>query len=386
MSINRALANSIIDETLWFKDNLAVTLSEYKYCLIKENGQISCNFSSLSDDHCNKLYTQFQALPSQHSIPELLPLNSDGKMCWVLPLGKESTLFECLILLEFPSKADSQPHITSLYFKLLYQLKSFQCSELSSQLKDAKIWISDELDEISRIQQLMLPDKSIELSSVTMAYTYRAMKGAGGDYLDIVDLGKNRPEIQGDMGILIADVSGHGPAAAVETAMMDAILRTFEPKSIITSTSEVLNYINQHFFTKKPRGSFVTASAFHYSFKDKELIYANAGHPHAYLKKANRLVALDQGSIPIGVLREQSWDCYRVKVDVGDILFMYTDVVIETKNAQQELFGFGRLEKAVSSAPDQPEAMLEYIDQQIKVFCNCSAFEDDLTMCAIKFI
>jgi len=385
LSIDRALANSIIDETLWFKNNLAVTLGEYKYCLIKKNGQITCNFSSLSDEHCNKLYTQFQALSSQHSNPELLP-NADGQACWVLPLGKESTLFECLILLDLPTQAEPQQHITSLYFKLLYQLKSFQFSELSAQLKAAKIWISDELDEISRIQQLMLPDKNIELSSVSMAYTYRAMKGAGGDYLDIIDLGINRPEIQGDMGIIIADVSGHGPAAAVEVAMMDAILRTFEAKNMNTSSSEVLNYINQHFFTKKPRGSFLTASVFRYSFKDKELIYANAGHPHAYLKKANRLVALDQGSIPIGVLREQNWDSYRVKVDVGDILFVYTDVVIETTNAQKELFGFDRLEKAISSAPDQPEAMLEYLEQQMKVFCSCSAFQDDLTMCAIKFI
>ncbi|MBB1383246.1 serine/threonine-protein phosphatase, partial [Shewanella sp. SR41-2] len=227
---------------------------------------------------------------------------------------------------------------------------------------------------------------NIELSSVKMAYTYKAMKGAGGDYLDIVDLGKTRPEAQGDIGMIIADVSGHGPAAAVETAMIDAILRTFEPKDLSSSSSEVLNYINQHFFTKKPRGSFLTATVLRYNFNEKELVYANAGHPHAYLKKANRLVALDQGGIPIGVLREQNWDTYRVSVDVGDILFVYTDVVIETQNAHKELFGFDRLEKAISAAPDEPEAMLEYLEQKMKKFCGFSEFQDDLTMCAIQFI
>lgn len=385
MNIDRALANSIIDETLWFKTNLAVTLSEFHYYLIKKNGQVSCNFSSLCDEHYSRLYQQFQALSFQHSIAEILPLNDDGKVCWALPFCKESSLFDCIILLDLPEGTESQ-HVSSLYFKLLYQLKSFQFSEASSQLNAAQVWIRDEIEEISRLQQLMLPDKNIELSSVKMAYTYKAMKGAGGDYLDIVDLGKTRPEAQGDIGMIIADVSGHGPAAAVETAMIDAILRTFEPKDLSSSSSEVLNYINQHFFTKKPRGSFLTATVLRYNFNEKELIYANAGHPHAYLKKANRLVALDQGGIPIGVLREQNWDTYRVSVDVGDILFVYTDVVIETQNAHKELFGFDRLEKAISAAPDEPEAMLENLEQKMKKFCGFSEFQDDLTMCAIQFI
>nr|WP_268921132.1 SpoIIE family protein phosphatase [Shewanella vesiculosa] len=85
-------------------------------------------------------------------------------------------------------------------------------------------------------------------------------------------------------------------------------------------------------------------------------------------------------------MREQNWDTYRVSVDVGDILFVYTDVVIETQNAQKELFGFDRLEKAISAAPDEPEAMLEYLEQQMKLFCGFSEFQDDLTMCAIQFI
>jgi sigma-B regulation protein RsbU (phosphoserine phosphatase) len=385
LSIDKALANNIIDETLWFKTTLAATLSEFNYYLIKKNGQISCNFSSLCDDHYSRLYTQFTAMSLQHSLAEIMPLNDDGKTCWALPFGKESSLFDCIILLDLPAGVESH-HVSALYFKLLYQLKSFQFSEASSQLNAAQVWIRDEIDEISRLQQLMLPDKGIELSSVKMAYTYKAMKGAGGDYLDIVDLGKSRPDVRGDVGMIIADVSGHGPAAAVETAMIDAILRTFEPKDLNSSSSEVLNYINQHFFTKKPRGSFLTATVLRYNFKEKELIYANAGHPHAYLKKANRLVALDQGGIPIGVLREQNWDTYSVSVDVGDILFVYTDVVIETQNAQKELFGFDRLEKAISAAPDQPEAMLEYLEQQMKLFCGYSEFQDDLTMCAIQFI
>ncbi|AZG74935.1 PP2C family protein-serine/threonine phosphatase [Shewanella livingstonensis] len=385
MSIDRALANSIIDETLWFKTTLAATLSEFNYYLIKKNGQISCNFSSLCDQHYSKLYTQFQALSLQHHMTEILALNDDNKTCWALPFGKESSLFDCIILLDLPAGVESY-HVSALYYKLLYQLKSFQFSEASSQLNAAQVWIRDEIEEISRLQQLMLPDKGIELSSVKMAYTYKAMKGAGGDYLDIVDLGKSRPDIKGDVGMIIADVSGHGPAAAVETAMIDAILRTFEPKDLASSSSEVLNYINQHFFTKKPRGSFLTATVLRYNVKDKELVYANAGHPHAYLKKVNRLVALDQGGIPIGVLREQNWDTYRVSVDVGDILFVYTDVVIETQNSQKEQFGFDRLEKAISAAPDEPEAMLEFLEQQMKLFCGCSEFQDDLTMCAIQFI
>ncbi|GGP75320.1 PP2C family protein-serine/threonine phosphatase [Shewanella ulleungensis] len=385
MSIDKALDNSIIDETLWFETNLVEILEGFKFYLIKKNGQISCNSPYLSDYHSCELYSHFQKLSQQDNAADILELNDDGNISLGLTLGHESNLFECIILCDLDLQFDLQ-HITTLYFKMLYELKCFQLNEITSQLNTAKIWIRNEIDEISRLQQLMLPDKAIDLSSVVMAYTYKAMIGAGGDYLDIVDLGKNRPGIKGDVGMIIADVSGHGPAVAVETAMIDAILRTFDAKDLSHTSSEVLKYINQHFFTKKTRGCFLTATVFRYNYTDKELIYANAGHPHAYLKKANRLVALDQGGIPIGVLREQNWNTYRVKVDVGDILFVYTDVVIETQNAQKELYGFERLEKAIIASPDQPQAMLDHLEQQMKLFCGYSEFQDDLTMCAIQFI
>lgn len=385
MSINRALANSVFDETFWFKTHLASLLDDCAYCLIKKNGQISSNSTTLSRHHSHALVTGLKTLELIDGQAQLLDLQDGAALYWVLPLAKESSLFDYLVLLNFP-KQTSPIKVNALYFQLLYQLKSLQFSEVSLQLKIAKDWIREEINEISRLQQLMLPDKNLKLNAVDFAYTYKAMKGAGGYYLDIVLLGNKKPQANHDIGIIVADVSGHGPASAVETAMIDAILRTFQPKNTDSSSSEVLNYINQHFFTKRDRGSFLTATVFRYCVDAKILFYANAGHPHAYLKKQDRLIALDQGGIPIGVLRGHQWATYQIAVEAGDTLFVYTDVVIETKNTLGEQFGFERLENALIDSPHQPSLMLEHLEQQMNLFCGCYEYQDDLTMCAIQFV
>ena len=113
--------------------------------------------------------------------------------------------------------------------------------------------------------------------------------------------------------------------------------------------------------------------------------YASAGHPHAYIKRGQTLIKLDQGGIPIGVIRDYEWETYQQEVQKDDILFIYTDVVIETKSPLLGEFGFERLEQALCASKNNPKSLIAHMEEQLQEFCLCSNFEDDMTMCAIQF-
>jgi serine phosphatase RsbU (regulator of sigma subunit) len=311
---------------------------------------------------------------------------------WVLPLlANEHTNMHLApinkwLLLADPEKKINKIEIENFCLKIGWALTCSQLHQSKLELNKATVWIEQELEEMSRLQQLMLPDENISVPGTEIAFTYRAMNGAGGDYIDITSLEEDKTTTNPHaMGIIMADVTGHGPSASVEAAMLDAILRTFKADDNVVQPSRVLDYVNKHFFTRRERSSFLTANIFHYQPQTRLISYACAGHPHAYIKRGQTLSKLGEGGIPIGVLREYQWDTHLHQAQKGDILFIYTDVVIETKSPIHGEFGFERLEEALRTAKNNPKLLIAHIEQQLQEFCLCSHFEDDMTMCAIQF-
>ncbi len=309
--------------------------------------------------------------------------NASGSV-WLLPIGEGLRQQRWIIALD-PSSVWEQTAVEQFFYLQGWVFSQQKLIQTERALENANAWIQRELEEMNRLQHLLLPDADIAIPGAQVAYTYRAMKSAGGDYLDVVDLSPNEPREAHDVGAFIADVTGHGPSAAVEAAMLDALLRTYKPDDKEKAPCLVLNYVNQHFFTRKPRGSFLTAQVFRYYAAKRRLSYASAGHPPAYLKRGKQVIALDEGGIPIGVLKQNSWDCYQVEIHKGDILFIYTDVVIESKNQQGQDFGFERLRQAIIQAPNYPVQLIARVEAELQQFCDSRHLDDDLTLCAIQF-
>ena len=65
----------------------------------------------------------------------------------------------------------------------------------------------------------------------------------------------------------------------------------------------------------------------------------------------------------------------------GDLVILTSDGVVEAKNAERQLFGFERLEKAVASGPTtSAQAMLEHLKAEIATFVCGAEPHDDVTM------
>lgn len=382
-------------------NDLAESLGAEIGLLMFDSAQVQVTYQANLSDGSNHVYASdrtlaehlldlLQSLPAQpvELGPDSLsigPFESISHVTWSLPLPTRTGVTRWLLLYD-PASMLCEPEVEALYLKLGWTLTSLQLHLHDKELEKANAWIERELEEMTRIQQLMLPDRKIEIPGTKIAFTYRALRGAGGDYLDFTSLAEDKMKPgPHEMGVIVADVTGHGPSAAVEAAMLDAILRTFKPVDPGEGPGQVFDYINQHFFTRKERGSFLTASIIRYSPEKRLIAYANAGHPHAYLKRGEVLVPLNEGGIPIGVLRENQWQTYFVSMQKGDTIFVYTDVVIETKNPDQEDFGFERLEQALRSGPNDPDELIAHVENQLKQFCHCQQYDDDMTLCAVQF-
>lgn len=266
-----------------------------------------------------------------------LPIFLDGVIArWVLVLGTSTNQFAEVDL----EQAILLANLAGSYMARIDETEA---------LRQANAWIQKELDDIARIHQLLLPQEQVKITGTRYAVLFESCDKAGGDYFDIVNLSKmyahGHAETEPDVwGAIMADASGHGAASAVEVAMFDAILRTYRG-SEEAGPAEVFNYTNRYFFTRKLRGSFITAAILHYDPQHRRLTYANAGHPPVIMQPPRgEIQFLDaQASIPLGVQQDWQWQDVSIEVEPATRFIVYTDGIVEALSPQHEQFGLERL-------------------------------------------
>jgi sigma-B regulation protein RsbU (phosphoserine phosphatase) len=126
---------------------------------------------------------------------------------------------------------------------------------------------------------------------------------------------------------------------------------------------------------------------FTYQEDSRLLKYVSAGHPNAYIKRKNEVIILDQSKgIPIGVLQNYQWEYQEFEILPNDILFIYTDVVLETRDHNEEEFGPQRLLKTLQEAPVCPHNLINHVEQALLDFNGETELKDDLTLSALMIL
>lgn len=249
-----------------------------------------------------------------------------------------------------------------------------------------------EMRQVARIQRLLLPSDDVRLRGFEVAARLDTFGLAGGDYYDYMPLThyyRDDPEAaeRDAFGAMVADVTGHGAAAAVEAAMLDALLRTYSgtPRQ---GPESVLTFVNRHFFTRRVRSHLITAFATVFDPETEQLHYASAGHPPALLKRTRRggrIEWLEGGAgIPIGVLPDTVWEGASCPFERDDLLVLYTDGVIEAASPAGEEFGMERLEAAVRLSPNGAEEVLAGIRGAVARHQDGAAPRDDRTVVVVR--
>jgi len=207
--------------------------------------------------------------------------------------------------------------------------------ETREKLAQQLLAIQKELETARLIQQSILPQTVPQIDGLDIAARYIPMTSVAGDFYDFIVVDNKR------VGILIADVSGHGMPAALIASMLKIALAAQSPHA--DDPAQVLKGLNQA-LCGKFQHHYVTAA---YAFVDMEkrtLTYAGAGHPPLLLRGAGSPGVRDvtENGLFLGMFDFATYSSVKVLLAPGDRCLLYTDGISETNNPEGAEFGSER--------------------------------------------
>ncbi len=230
--------------------------------------------------------------------------------------------------------------------------------------------------DIAENLQLALLNIPSEIGPVRIGHLYRSATETahvGGDFYDAF-------EVKGKMvALLIGDVAGHGVEAARTATLVKDVVHAFTHQSL--RPHQILRRTNALLVEKNLAG-FVTLFVAVLDTGTALLRYASAGHPETLLRRTSgEIQVLGSGSSPLGVYPAATWKAGEVQLEVGDLLLLYTDGVVEARR-DGELFGQERLEKLLSRKRVTVERLPHMVLDQVLAFSQ-GTLTDDAAMLAL---
>ncbi|MEN6436985.1 MAG: fused response regulator/phosphatase [Syntrophobacter sp.] len=181
---------------------------------------------------------------------------------------------------------------------------------------------AEKIKRLATSQQMILPMPD-SLPEARFAVSLRQIHGAGGDFYDVIPIGKSLVDY------VAADASGHDLETSLWTTAMKTLLH--EHASPLYDPSDVLRAINRSLCRVMPEGQFFTAVYARMNRQTGRLTIVNCGHPPAICLQRNKgpEVVHQTGDV-IGAFKDAIFETTDVSLNPGDRFFLYTDGLIES--------------------------------------------------------
>jgi sigma-B regulation protein RsbU (phosphoserine phosphatase) len=210
--------------------------------------------------------------------------------------------------------------------------------------EESLVTIQKELQIAEQIQASILPRVVPRLAGIEISARYLPMSAVAGDFYDFFVLeGKQ-------LGILIADVTGHGVPAALIASMLKVAFASQSAHA--ADPARVLAGLNQALCGKFEE-HFVTAAYLYVDLEAKIIRYAGAGHPPLLFSNRSNGDArsIEKNGFFLGMFPEADYASLEMRLQRGDRYLLYTDGLPESKNVTGEEFGIIRCTKFLESNP-----------------------------------
>jgi sigma-B regulation protein RsbU (phosphoserine phosphatase) len=233
--------------------------------------------------------------------------------------------------------------------------------------------------ELSRlIQTEMLPRAPLRLGTAEIKGLSIPAREVGGDFFNYFALPDGR------LALLVGDVSGKGVSAALLMANIQATLRARLP--LETDLARLADGLDRDVDQNTPRSVYVTLFLGILDMERSQLHYVNAGHnPQFLLRQRGGIEALSSTGMPVALYAGQGYQEAVVDIAAGDLLFFYTDGLVETENSNADMFGADRLQTLLATEHEQRiDTVLERVDTAIRTFRGSAEPFDDATMMALR--
>ena len=242
-----------------------------------------------------------------------------------------------------------------------FQQEQRQREQMTSEAREARV-----------IQQALFPKSAPSIAGFTVSGLSIPVGAVGGDWYDFIPMDKGR------WGLVLADVSGKGTAAALLMSATRGILRSLADAAC--TPGEVLTKLNRLLVEDFPAGRFVTMVYAVLDPAKRTLTFANAGHPRPLFISGSSAQFLDvERGIPLG-LAPGDFSEVEVKLPLGSRLVFYSDGITEAENPADEEYGWARLKELFLRSDASAENLLD----DVRSFAHGSGLRDDASVILVK--
>lgn len=321
----------------------------------------------------NRLYCLMDG-NDKKAMGEILKETAIGDQIAVFPLKSKKRrlgMLELKVNKRIPDEVVSLIRGLAAFVAILIEKSEMQARMIEKEK------IEKELQIARQIQQSFLPSESAPLKGLDSTYINIPSSEVGGDYYDIVSLNED------ETIFTINDVSGHGIPASLLMSIFSTnfIYRVKKEKDMVTTISHLNNLIAE----TTDSNLFVTSFTCLLDRVNMKLKYVNAGHNSPVILRADNIIKLEKGNVPVGLFPEVAYEVDEMELEPGDFLVLYTDGIVEAENPDGEQYSLERLiDFLKTNREHETETIKEDLVKELKGFTNRNSFDDDVTFILIK--
>lgn len=224
------------------------------------------------------------------------------------------------------------------------------------------------------VQRGFLPEARPDLPGYEFFDYYQPAEQVGGDYFDYIPLPDGR------VAVIVADVVGHGIAAALLMAKLSAETRfslyaELDPAAAITRLNEKLSRLNVQ--------RFVTLICAVLDPKTHRVTIVNAGHMPPLIRRKDGAIEEPGESIaglPLGILDDVRYEQVETSIAPGESLTLFTDGINESLDKSGTFYTIDRMRKHIRESSFGPEHLGRLIVDDVRRFLSGAPQHDDMCM------
>ena len=261
-------------------------------------------------------------------------------------------------------------------------IKHIQALQEALETRDRLVAVKQDLEMAREVQMSFLPEALKANENHDVKAVIIPAKEVGGDLYDFFYIDESR------LGLVIADVSGKGPPAALFTTVTRALLRAVASKDYSTP-GDCLTMVNDLLCESNPSCIFITLFFGVLDLRTGDLIYSNAGHnpPRVLRTDSGVEVVPKTGNLVLGIQPGHTYNNKQIQLMPGDTLFLYTDGITEAEDSKSEEFTESRLdEKLAELAGASSERVVTDILDAVQEFVEDAPQSDDITCVVARFL
>lgn len=285
------------------------------------------------------------------------------------------------------------------YYEYLIALNSDEINEefritlniiataITAQIKQRKISASAnslkaDLDKARELQKSILPEHEYNYFNFNLFGVTHPAEIVGGDFFDYLEFGEDKDRL----GVTVGDAASKGVSASAEAMYISGALRmacNFEIK--ITPLMKRMNtLVNKIFADDKFASLFYGEIS---TDKSGLFLYANAGHNPPYFVRQNskEIIPLNPTGPVLGPTTQAKYTVENINFQIGDVLLIYSDGVIDSADSKFEAYGEERLKERLEKSKHLSSKEITYsILEDVLKFSNNGKYADDKTIVVIK--